>query len=56
MTPQEKIQALKESGWSFAAIARAVGASERSVHNWREGIRPSGHFELKLKQLKEPKK
>ena len=30
---------LRDSGWSDANIARAVGAHRKSVYNWRTGVR-----------------
>jgi transcriptional regulator with XRE-family HTH domain len=48
---QDKLDELKQKGWTLASIARAIGQSSRAVESWNQGIRSPANLKLILDAL-----
>jgi hypothetical protein len=42
---------LRAGGWTVAAIADAIGASEREIYRWSRGVAPIGIYRRLLAAL-----
>ena len=50
---QGRLLALKEKGWTMAAIADELGVSNMTVFTWQKGTRNAGEFGLAQKDQRE---
>jgi transcriptional regulator with XRE-family HTH domain len=50
-TIQNKLDELKQRGWTLASIARAVGQSSRAVESWNQGVRSPANLKPVLDSL-----
>jgi transcriptional regulator with XRE-family HTH domain len=51
LEPVSIIRTLRDAGWTVAAIAAAIGTSEREVYRWAQGVRPITPYRRALERL-----